>query len=144
MSLLVEATDAVMALLEAKKVALSIGGVFYGDQARLPHRWTVCVEPGSDMAELQGGFRRVKRVVTVYVLIYSNAIQSTEDNRRDSDVKAEEIEKELNSDSTLGGIFTHCYVTANESGYSIKDGKQVRSSRLTFEGTRNSHPLEQS
>lgn len=141
MSLLVTTADALKAKLEAKKSELALGSVWYGDQLRVPDRFTVCVEPGTDEAELQGGFRRVTRVVTVYVLVYDTAIQSTESNRREADAKSEEIEAELNSDPTLGGIFTHCFVKSNESGYSIKDGRQVRSNRITFEGTKKSDPL---
>lgn len=143
MSILVEAADRVLAKLEANKVALNLGATFYGDQLRLPARFTACVEPDSDKADLQQGsmHRRVLRTVTVYVLLYDTAVQSTESNRRESDQKAEEIETLLNSDATLGGLFTHCYVTAIESGYDRKDGQLVRANRITLEGKKHSDPL---
>lgn len=143
MSLLVAAADKVKEKLEANKTALHLGAIFYGDQAKLPARFNACVEPDSDKAELQGQgmHRRVKRVVTIYVLLYDTAIQSTENNRRESDEKAEEIEALLNSDATLGGLFTHCYVTAVESGYDRKEGTLVRANRITLQCTLHSDPL---
>lgn len=140
MTYLVAAADAVMTLLTNAKTDLGLGAVFYGDQTKIPSRFTACVEPDSDKAQLQGGFRRVDRTVVIYVLLYDSAIQSTSDNRRESDVKAELIENLLNKNAYLEG-FTHCYVTSIESGYAIKDGSVMRSNRITYECTRKSDPL---
>lgn len=138
---LVAAAKAVQDILETNKDTLELGAVYYGDQRRIAQRFTACVEPGEDQAALQGAFRRVTRVVVVYVLLYGVAISAEDSSREATDVKAEAIEALLNQDPSMGGDFTHSYVKSLESGYTPKDGSLIASCRLTVECTRNSDML---
>ena len=138
---LVAACKAVEEKLKENQVSLGLGAVYYGDQRRIAQKFTACIEPGEDRAELQGMMRRVTRTVTVYILLYGVLISAEDASREATDEVAEAIEALLNQDSTLGGLFTHCYVTLVESGYSPKDGSMVSTCRITFQCTRNSDPL---
>lgn len=110
-------------------------GVYYGDQAKLPKRVTVCIEPNTKQTTLKNAQRGVTREFEVFVLVYYTSLnQPGQLNRVDADMIAEELEEHLNANPQMDGKVVHCMVTEVASGYSTKDGTIVKSSRLTFSG----------
>ena len=135
MTKLYEVADKVKALLVANKTSLGLHSVFYGDQEKLPGNFVACVEPDTKKTEHKGMARTVNREFVLYIILYAASVKSPEINRRDADVKAEDIETLLNQDLTLGGLLLSSKVTEVASGYSTKEGVLVRSNRITFTGT---------
>lgn len=129
--------DALVALLEAQAETLGIaeGGVFYGDQARLPVSPAVCVEPGLKSATMYGAGRMTELTLTVTVLVYHSEIKSIASNRRDADTLAEAVASLIVKSPTFNGLVIHCMVREVESGYSVKDRTTMRSTRLQWTAT---------
>jgi hypothetical protein len=124
-------------LLEANAATLGIadGGVFYGDQLRVPVSPTVCVEPSSKTPTLYGAGRMTEVKIVLYLLVYHSDIRSISDNRRDADLLAEAICNLVNADGTFGGMCIHCYVNDVTSGFSTKTNTTMRATRITWEAT---------
>lgn len=113
----------------------ALWSVFYGDQEKLPKRLTICVEPNIKRNSLRNATRGITREYELYVIVYyTNLNEGGIFSRKGADKFAEEIEAELNNDSSLGGRLMHCYVTEVASGYSNKEGTVVKAARLTFAG----------
>lgn len=129
-----EFAGAIETLLEANKVTLGLQDVWYGDQALVPRTPAVAVEPGTKDVQLNNAFRRPEAEMTVYILVYHATFGSPQDNRRDADLLAEEIEDLLNNQNQMSGLVIHSYVSRVESGYATKNNTMMRSTRLTFTG----------
>lgn len=132
-----DACDALVDLFSAniEDLAIGDGGIFYGDQERIPTSPAICVEPNEKRSSLYGGGRMTEVTLSVYVLVYHSEVRSLQDNRRDADKLAEDVTDLLNADATFSGRATHCYVTSVQSGYSTKTNTTMRSSRIVFELT---------
>jgi len=124
-------------LLEANSNALGIadGGIFYGDQERIPVSPAVCVEPNNKASELYGAGRMTQVKLTLFILVYHSEIRNITTNRLESDQLAEAICTLVNADATFFGMAIHCYVTDVTSGYSTKANTTMRASRITWEAT---------
>lgn len=120
-------------LLEGKKEEIGLHSVFYGDQDRIPHTPTACIEPGEKRRQLNGAPRRTEVTITVYVLVYHNPVTSTQTIREENDKVAEAIETEIHKDAYMDGLVVDSMVTMIESGYQMRSNTLFRSSRLTIE-----------
>lgn len=116
---------------------LGLQGVYYGDQALLPATPIVCVEP--DMKEVVefSPFRKVDSMITIFIIVYTSAVESPQANRQDSDALAEKIEAFIHKDAQLlrpdlSASVIDCYITRVASGYVKKGTSIIRASRLTF------------
>ena len=119
--------------LEAVALGIADGGVFYGDQERIPASPAVCVEPNTKKVSLYGAGRMTEVFLEVYLLVYHSEIRDLQSNRRDADRLAEDIATLVNTDGTFFGLAIHCYVTEMQSGYSNKQNTTLRSTRITFQ-----------
>lgn len=117
----------------AESLGIAEGGVFYGDQVRLPVSPAICVESNEKRVALYGAGRMTDIVLSVYILVYHSEVRDIESNREDADVLAEAICDVLNADAKFGDKATHSYVTNVQSGYSTKANNTMRSTRITFE-----------
>lgn len=122
-------------LLDANRVDLGLKGVWYGDQEKIPETPAVCVEMGPKNGELNGVPRRRLVVIDAYIILYHERIQDEQENQRQSELKAEQVEDLLHQDDTLGGLVIHSMVTTSEPGYVQRGGAKVKASRLTLQCT---------
>jgi len=109
--------------------------VFYGDQTKISGPRTACVEPGQKSSERtrSASGMAVKRTYQTYVYVYSNYTSSETDNRLDSDLTAEAIEKLVHQYPTCGGLVNSVLVETIEPGYVTKiTGTTYVASRLTI------------
>lgn len=118
---------------EAENLGIAEGGIFYGDQERLPVSPAVCVEPYTKKAEVYGAGRMTEVNFLVYILVYHSEIRDLSTNRRDADRLAEAIADLLNSVANFYEMAIHCFVSESQSGYSQKQNTTLRSTRITFE-----------
>lgn len=127
--------DRLVLLFEDNAVDLGIadGGIFYGDQERIPVSPAVCVEPDVKKSELYGAGRMTEVNFRIYILVYHSELRNVQSNRRDADILAEDITDLLNADATFFGLAIHCYVSEAQSGYSNKQNTTLRSTRIQFE-----------
>jgi hypothetical protein len=126
--------DALVSLLEtnAEDLGIPVGGVFYGDQSKIPVSPAVCVEPDSKTSELYGAGRMTEVNFRVNILVYHSEIRNIESNRRDADLLAESIATLTHKDPTFGGLVIHCFTSEIQSGYATKDRSVIRTTRLTW------------
>jgi hypothetical protein len=131
---LVEFTSWVKTHLEdpAFLAASGIQAVTYGDQEKIAVTPTVCVEPVEKARDYNGAPRRTLVTFEVYVLIYHGALQSVQDNRKETDDLAEAVETQLHSDPTCGSLVVSSLVSNLSSGVANKGGTLLRATRLTF------------
>jgi hypothetical protein len=112
--------------------------VFYGDQDRLPHTPSICVEPGDASYELAGLPNMTENLLEVFILVYHNQVQDLQQTRLETDELASQIRRLLHQDLQLqvvgGPLLTHGYVRAHESGYTYKQKTLYRSARLVYVG----------
>lgn len=125
-------------LLGDNKEDLGIYDIFYGDQDRIPHTPTVCVEPGDKRRELNGAPRRTSVIITTYLLVYHNPVKSVAQIREEDDLLAESVESLIHQDAQMkdsGGNdqVIDSLVTVIESGYQVKANTLFRASRMTIE-----------
>jgi hypothetical protein len=130
-----EACDVLVQLFEdqAESLGIAEGGVFYGDQERIPVSPAVCVEPNVKKSALYGAGRMTEVALQVYVMVYHSELRDVGSNRKDADLLAETITDLLNSQANFYGNAIHCFVSEVQSGYSQKQNTTLRSTRVTFD-----------
>lgn len=111
--------------------------VFYGDQDRIPHTPSVCVEPNAMQRNLEGAPNMTMNEFEVFILVYHNAVQELQKARKEVDQVAYDISKLIHQDLQLknGGAtpnVIHGFIRAQESGYTFKQNTLFRSARLTY------------
>lgn len=111
---------------------LGIKSVTYGDQEKLAVVPTVCVEPSGKNRNYNAAPRRTAVSLEVFVLIYHGSLQSVQENRKEADQLAEDVESRLHLDPTCGGLVISSYVSNLSSGVANKGGTILRATRLTF------------
>lgn len=125
-------------LLKDSQSNLGIVDVYYGDQSRIPRTPTVCVEPGEKRNALHGAPRRVEVTIETYVLVYHNAVSSTQTIREEDDALAEAIENLIHGQPYMKNAAgddqaVDSLVTRIESGFQQRSAALLRASRLTVE-----------
>lgn len=118
---------------DERKAELGLKGLFYGDQVKIPHTPTLCIEPGTKRREQQGEPRLFYNNLEVVLLLYLQRVQSPQANRMEADVIAEAVELELHKDARLGGLAIRSYVGLFESGYAERGNTLFRSARMTVQ-----------
>lgn len=129
---------ALQKIIEDNKRALGIKDVFYGDQDRIPRSPGLCVETGETNRELNGAPRRVLVKMTVYLLVYHNALKAgAAGQREENDALAKAVQTEIhkNENKDLGGLIIHGYCTNAEMGYLQKQDSLWQVTRITHEST---------
>jgi hypothetical protein len=114
---------------------LGFQDVWLGDQAKVPRTPCVSVIPGPKSQIYDSAPRRILAVTEVYVMVYHDRIEDTQENIRAAMALAEETEKVLHGDAQMGGLAIASLVTANDPGYVTRGGNQMSVSRLTFQVT---------
>jgi hypothetical protein len=117
---------------ETFKTQESIVNVIYGDVERIGGTPTVCVEPSEKRRDYNGAPRRTSVALECYVIIYYGTIQSSQENRKEVDSIAEDIEARLHADPTCGSLVIDSHVSRLESGVANKGGTFHRATRLVF------------
>lgn len=112
--------------------------IFYGDQERLAHSPSICVEVGDAGYELEGLPDMTVNLFEVFILVYHNKVQDMQITRLETDQLASQIRRTLHLDLQLKvagqPLLTHGYVRAHESGYTYKKNTLYRSARLIYIG----------
>lgn len=129
-------------LIVANKVALTLDDVWYGDQDQLPTARTVCIEPVVVDRPMGGVPDMVQNNFNVAILVYVYRITEVQTLRSECNTLSEAVEDLLHTRLDLSDaagtpgsdIIIHGWVTENLSGYTFKEGRQVRSSKLTWQG----------
>lgn len=122
-------------MLDSNRVDLGLKGVWYGDQEKIPETPAACVEMGLKRRELNGTPRRTLVVIDAYIILYHERISDEQENQRQSELKAEQVENLIHQDPQLGGLVVHSLITSSEPGYVQRGGAKVKASRLTVECT---------
>lgn len=122
-------------LFEENKVNLGLADIWYGDQNKLPRMPCAVVESGPKNRELNGVPRRTKVTMDVYVILYHDRVVDGQLNQRNTEELAEAAETLLHQNEDLNGLVIDSMVIANEPGYVVRGGAQVKASRLTFQCT---------
>jgi hypothetical protein len=122
----------VLSQLKDNKAELGLEGVFYGDQTKIPHVPTACVEPSDKVRDQQGEPRLMVNTMEVIILLYLMRIGDVQSTRIEVDKVAEDVEAQLHKDAQMGGLAYRSYVSRFESGYTQRGNSLFRSARLTF------------
>lgn len=130
-------------IIQGKKVTLlgAAGSLYYGDQNKLPTTPTVCVEAGTTDRDLKAAQFMVLNTHECYILVYHSKVQPIETNKKESEVIAEGIAKELDGNPTLigpanePGIVTNGFCSRIDPGYAVKDGTLYKAVRIQWNGT---------
>lgn len=129
---LVEYTDKILEIIRANQESLSIHSIFLGDQEKLPGTPVVCVEPDTKANILKNATRGIEIQLRAQIIVYTAMLASPEQNRRDADVLAEDIETILHANPTLDGLVIHSLADEVASGYASKAGTLVRANKIQF------------
>jgi len=132
----------IQSLVEANQVALTIDDVWYGDQAMVPAGRTVCIEPITVDRRISGAPDMVENNFQVALLVYITKVQDVQLTRAECDSLAEALEDLLhlhlnlddNAHTPGSDIVIHGFVAENMSGYTYKEGRLIRSAKLTWLG----------
>lgn len=132
----VTVAEAVIDILEAKKSALGIQDIYYGDQKRIPRSPAICIETGEKSRELNGAPRRTLVTIPINLLVYHNALEAgAAGQRKTNDTLAESVEATLHDNADLGGIVIHCFCTSLEPGYVSKSGTLWQATNISLTAT---------
>jgi len=133
-------TQLILDKIEAAKATFRIPVIdtYYGDQDRILHTPSICVETGEKQRALHGTVMTENEFL-VYILVYHNKVQGNELTRKECDMIGYDVEMLLHQDLQLknGGTVAnviHGYVQSHESGYTFKQNTMYRSARLTWHG----------
>lgn len=131
-------TDSSVAVTLAIKDLLDgqagLAAVHYGDTNLFPEFPVATVESGPKSRPLpDSSTRRFRVELTTFVTILHGKIQSADETKQETEEFAEEVEKILHQDYTLGGLVIFGAVTRMDPGVSIKPSVMLRSTRLTWE-----------
>lgn len=120
----------------------AITGVMYGDQDKIPSSPFVCVEPSDKVREWPPTPTDMTEIVLeTYIYIYhANLVGGNQQTRLECDQVAEAVEEYFNvnhrqlRNAAGDDLVIYGYVVRNESGQTPKQGKMIRTSRLTWRG----------
>jgi hypothetical protein len=129
-------------LITANKSTLLYDDLWYGDQDKIPTARTICVEPVVVNRTLAGAPDMVENNFSVALMVYIVRIGEVQALRSECNALAEAIEDVLhlhldlddNVHTPNSDIIIHGFVDENLSGYSVKQGRLIRSSRLSWSG----------
>jgi hypothetical protein len=128
-------TQTIVSLLE-DHTELGFEDVFYGDQDLIPRTPAAAVESAGLARELQGiatgGMTRNE--LSVYIFVYHCPIQSAQKTRKECDQFAEQVQRLLHNDVTLGGLVIHGFCNNSEPGVAVRGGAAMRAHRITWMG----------
>ena len=134
--------QAIQTVLIDNQVALGLTDVFYGDQDIIPRYPCVCVEvdlkstPPTEVNPMTYGLNTFE----ILLILYNSKIEDVDTLRLETDTLAEDIADVMHKDFRLTGLVTFGYVTTIQYGYVVKQGRLVRSAKLTWRAI-NKTPL---
>lgn len=123
--------------LVLNQTALALADVLYGNHNDIPRSPTVVVIPGLKTRQLvgvQGPGGRVENDLIVYIDIHDSKVKDETTQRLVLDKKAEEVEKKIHEDVTMGGLIIHGFVHSWDPGQAFFQSGEFRSVRLTYSG----------
>jgi len=129
-------------LIDAKQ-SLGLADVLFGEQEMIPLSPTVVIMPGRKQRILVGGQQnptnpisggRTQNELIVYLDVHSMKVGDERTERLAIDQIAENIERELHKDTSMGGIIIHGFVTEWDPGVTSKQNGEFRTVRMTFVG----------
>lgn len=127
---------AIRDLIIANKGELGVVDVFYGKHTMVPNSPTVVIKPGRKSRELRGvaapGGRTQNQLMVLIDVMAADVISSEEQARLDIDTLAENVEKLLHVDTTIGGYVIHGFVENWDPGEIFIDKSQWRMVRMTY------------
>lgn len=116
---------------------LGIQDVFYGNHNMTPRSPSVIIRPGRKRRTLRGvafpGGRTENQLVVLIDVMTANVIAGEEVARLELDELAENVEKLLYVDVTLGGLVIHGFVTDWDPGETYISNSMWRTVRMTYE-----------
>lgn len=129
--------QAIETLLEANKVALLLDDVLYGNHIMIPRASAAIVMPLGKRRQLAGvaapGGRTLNQLI-VGVDLHWSKIGDEETERKAADSRGTAVETLLHTDTTLGGIVIHGFVTQVDRGESqFANNSMFRSVRMVYE-----------
>jgi hypothetical protein len=134
--------QAIQAVLVTNQTALGLEDVWYGDQDSIPRYPAVCIEADTKSIPITdlNPMLYARNDFEILLILYDSIIGSVDTLRLQTDQLAEAITDVLHIDIKLGGLVTLGYVSLIQYGYIVKQGRLVRSAKLTWRGL-NKTPL---
>lgn len=132
-----DVAEAIRALLEANKDDLELNDVLYGNHIMIPRASAAIVMPLGRRRQLAGvagpGGRTLNQLI-VGVDVHWSKVGDEETERKNADNRGSNVEAMLHSDTTLGGIVIHGFVTQVDRGESqFANNSMFRSVRMVYE-----------
>jgi hypothetical protein len=123
-------------IIVASKGELEIQDVFYGNHTMTPRSPTVVIRPGRKQRALRGvaapGGRTENELTLLIDVMSADVLSSEEDSRLALDQLAENVEKLLYVDVTIGGLVIHGFVTDWDPGEIFINNSKWRTVRMTY------------
>lgn len=129
--------QAIETLLTTNKVALLLDDVLYGNQNMIPHASAAVVTALGKRRQLAGVSApggRVLNQLMVSVDLHWSKVGDEETERKAADARGTAVETLIHSDTTLGGIIIHGFITQVDRGETQFSNGMFRSVRMIFEG----------
>lgn len=127
-------------LIEASKGNFDtpIQEVFYGRHNMVPRSPTVVVMSGLGDFTLQGvaapGGRKKNELSIIVDVLAADVLEGESAGRLKTDTLAEDVQRFLEANTTMGGLIIHGYVHRRDPGEVFINGSMWRQVRLTFVG----------
>jgi hypothetical protein len=128
---------AIRDLINLNKADLGVSIVLYGNHIMVQSSPAVVVKAaGKDrtLIGVQGPGGRTDNGLNIVVEVHISEVGDEETERRKVDSLATSIEHLLHSDTTIGGIIIHGFVTSATRGDTLISGSMFRSVIMTFAG----------
>lgn len=123
-------------LIITNKGELGIQDVYYGNHVMTPRSPTVVLRPGRKTRTLRGvaspGGRTENELIVLVDVMAADVLSSEEDSRFALDTLAENVEKLLYVDPTIGGLVIHGFVTTWDPGEIFINNSKWRTVRMTY------------
>lgn len=133
--------EAILALIEANKSTLLLDDVLYGNHTYIPRASAAVVQALGKRRQLAGVSApggRTENQLIVGIQLHWSKVGNEATERRAADSRGTEVERLIHTDTTLGGIIIHGYITETDRGESqlgtVGDNSMFRSVMMTFVG----------
>lgn len=132
-----EVALAIRDLLVTNKVTLQLDDVLYGNHNLIPRASAAIVTAGGKTRQLAGVSApggRTENNLLIAVQLHWSRVGDEETERIAADERGTALERLIHTDTTIGGLVIHGYITQVDRGDSIINNSMFRSVIMQFVG----------